>query len=127
MRQAIEDEGGRLLEVLTCFHSPQAGCSCRKPAPGLLQEAAARHGIDARRSILVGDHANDLEAARLAGIRSIIVLSGRTVGQQIPLPSGCIGVYRDLLSVAHWLIDDSHLVSDEACGTPPALTQYAVE
>jgi len=38
-----------------CYHAPDEGCGCRKPAPGLLLRAAAELGLDVSRSFLVGD------------------------------------------------------------------------
>jgi D-glycero-D-manno-heptose 1,7-bisphosphate phosphatase len=62
---------------LVCPHCPEDRCWCRKPAPGMLLEAAAVHGIDLRRSCLVGDARTDLTAARRAGVgRAVLVATG---------------------------------------------------
>lgn len=50
--------------VLTCFHTDAEGCDCRKPRPGMLQEAARRFGIDLGSSFLVGDRWRDIEAGQ---------------------------------------------------------------
>ena len=46
-------------------------CSCRKPGPGLLLEAAAEHHVDLRRSFMVGDSMRDIEAGRAAGMLTV--------------------------------------------------------
>lgn len=51
-------------------------CSCRKPLPGMLQQAAADHAIDLSRSWMVGDKLADIEAGLSAGSKSILVLTG---------------------------------------------------
>jgi D-glycero-D-manno-heptose 1,7-bisphosphate phosphatase len=69
--------GARLDASYICPHTADDRCACRKPRPGLLEEAAASLGVDRGRSLLVGDALSDLEAARAFGIPSLLVLSGR--------------------------------------------------
>jgi D-glycero-D-manno-heptose 1,7-bisphosphate phosphatase len=77
MVAAIRQGGGDVDAVLHCPHHPAAGCDCRKPQPGMLRRAADRLALDLSRSVLVGDHLTDVQAARAAGCRSILVLTGR--------------------------------------------------
>jgi D-glycero-D-manno-heptose 1,7-bisphosphate phosphatase len=77
MVAAIRQGGGDVDAVLHCPHHPAAGCECRKPQPGMLRRAADRLALDLSRSVLVGDHLTDVQAARAAGCRSILVLTGR--------------------------------------------------
>jgi len=60
-----------LDEILTCYDDGDT--PRRKPNPGMLLEAAARHGIDPKRSYLVGDRWKDIEAGRRAGCRTILI------------------------------------------------------
>jgi D-glycero-D-manno-heptose 1,7-bisphosphate phosphatase len=64
-------EGVTFDGVYYCFHGPNEGCACRKPAPGMLLSAAAELGIDLARSIMIGDKASDVEAGAAAGCASI--------------------------------------------------------
>lgn len=50
-----------------CPHAPDAGCPCRKPAPGLLLDATRDLGLDLARSIMIGDKPSDVAAGRAAG------------------------------------------------------------
>ena len=50
-----------------CPHTPDAGCPCRKPAPGLFVDAARELGLDLASSIMLGDKASDIAAGRAAG------------------------------------------------------------
>jgi D-glycero-D-manno-heptose 1,7-bisphosphate phosphatase len=69
--------GGELLSVHVCFHGPDDGCACRKPAPGLLLEAARKNGFDLARTALVGDDVRDLEAAHRAGALAVLLRTGK--------------------------------------------------
>ena len=53
-----------LDDFLVCYHEDRDECSCRKPKPGLLLEAAARHGIELKDSYLIGDRWRDVDAGR---------------------------------------------------------------
>lgn len=50
-----------------CFHTDADGCDCRKPKPGLILMAAARHGIDLPDSVMIGDRWRDVLAGQAAG------------------------------------------------------------
>jgi len=64
---------GPLGPWLVCPHGPDDGCDCRKPRPGLVLEAAATLGVDPRRCAVIGDIGADVEAARAAGARGVLV------------------------------------------------------
>lgn len=59
-----------------CPHRPEDGCSCRKPAPGMLIQAAAELGVDLARSVIIGDKFSDLVAGKVVGCRGVLVLTG---------------------------------------------------
>jgi D-glycero-D-manno-heptose 1,7-bisphosphate phosphatase len=64
--------------VLTCFHDDADACRCRKPAPGLLLEAAQELRIDLDSSFMVGDRWRDMEAGRRAGCTTFFIDWGYT-------------------------------------------------
>jgi histidinol-phosphate phosphatase family protein len=64
-----------------CPHGPDAGCACRKPAPGMLLDAARELGVDLTRSVMIGDRASDLEAGRAAGCPTTILITDTTWSQ----------------------------------------------
>jgi histidinol-phosphate phosphatase family protein len=66
-----------------CPHGPEDGCACRKPAPGLVLEAARRLGVDPAACVVIGDIGADVEAARAAGARGILVPTPRTLPAEI--------------------------------------------
>jgi D-glycero-D-manno-heptose 1,7-bisphosphate phosphatase len=65
-----------LDDVLVCPHDDSDGCACRKPKPGLLFEAAARHGIAMEGSYMIGDRWRDIDAGAAAGCRTILIDAG---------------------------------------------------
>jgi D-glycero-D-manno-heptose 1,7-bisphosphate phosphatase len=71
--------GSRLAGFYYCPHAPAdsgVGCECRKPEPGLVERALRDHGADPRRSWMVGDILDDIEAGRRAGCRTVLVDNG---------------------------------------------------
>jgi len=60
--------------VFYCPHAPGAHCDCRKPAPGLILDAALELDIDLSVSVMIGDRASDIEAGRAAGLAHLIRL-----------------------------------------------------
>lgn len=70
--------GGAWLDALFyCPHAPEVGCRCRKPATGLLEEAARRFLWDHTASWLVGDKLVDIELALAARLRPVLVKTGQ--------------------------------------------------
>jgi histidinol phosphatase-like enzyme len=65
------------------MHAPDAGCACRKPAPGLIEDAARALGVRPKDCIVIGDIASDLAAAEAAGARAILVANARTRAEEI--------------------------------------------
>ena len=62
-----------LTAVYTCYHDNADDCACRKPRPGMLRRAAEEHGIDLRRSFMVGDRWGDVAAGAAAGCRTFLI------------------------------------------------------
>lgn len=62
-----------LDDIRTCFHGDDDKCDCRKPKPGMILAAARDHGIDCRRSYVVGDRWRDIAAGKAAGCTTIFI------------------------------------------------------
>lgn len=77
MLAAVAEAGGRITRIYHCPHDKSEGCSCRKPEPGMLLQAAAEHNIDLTRSFMVGDAWTDVGAAVAAAVQPILLLTGR--------------------------------------------------
>ena len=84
--------GVRITDVYVCPHRRIDGCSCIKPKPYFLQEAAARHQIDLGESFVIGDHPHDVLLARNACATGIYVLTGHGAKHLRELPAGTVVV-----------------------------------
>jgi len=81
MQDLLAQAGAHVDAIYTCLHGPEAGCSCRKPQPGLLLQAAQDLNLDLSRSYLVGDRYKDIDTAANAGAQGILVLTGYGLGE----------------------------------------------
>lgn len=84
----LKNDSARLDAIYYCVHHPSVGdppyrldCDCRKPKPGLIQQAAKDFEIDMAASWVAGDRYSDVELAHNAGLRSAFVLSGYGRGE----------------------------------------------
>jgi len=76
MEEVFGAAGVRFEGIAYCPHMPDAGCACRKPGTRFLADAAARYGIDLRRSFVVGDQTTDVEMGARNGCTTILVRTG---------------------------------------------------
>jgi heptosyltransferase-2 len=113
--QLLREDGGDTDAFYYCPHHPEEGrfpykrtCLCRKPDPGLIQQAAFEQRVDLTRSYVVGDQVTDLVLARRLGLPSVLVLTG--FGREA---LGCLQeagghgpdyVAPDLLAAAEWML-----------------------
>jgi heptosyltransferase II len=65
------------MDFYYCPHLPDDHCGCRKPQPGMLIRARAEHGIDLKKSFVIGDKDVDIKLARFVGAKSIHVKTGQ--------------------------------------------------
>jgi len=81
-RAAVEEINQCLLnklpieDILVCYHDEKDSCSCRKPKPGLILDAAAIYDIDLKNSYMVGDRWKDIAAGKNAGCKTIFINYG---------------------------------------------------
>jgi D-glycero-D-manno-heptose 1,7-bisphosphate phosphatase len=90
-----------LDEVRACFHDNDDGCRCRKPAPGMLLDAARDRGIDLSKAFIVGDREKDIQAGRRAGCRTILL--------RRPYNDGCDADHyaESLMEAADWILESA--------------------
>jgi histidinol-phosphate phosphatase family protein len=87
VNERIEELLGPFDWWAVCTHHPEEACACRKPAPGLVSEAARALGADPARCVLIGDIGSDVEAARAVGARAILVPNHRTRREEVAAAS----------------------------------------
>lgn len=72
MTTTFNEAGIDFIETYYCpHHDAISQCLCRKPQPGMIEKAIARHRIDPSQSVMIGDKWRDVEAAEAAGVRGI--------------------------------------------------------
>jgi D-glycero-D-manno-heptose 1,7-bisphosphate phosphatase len=76
LRSQLADAGIELAGVYVCPHTPDEGCSCRKPEPGLAQRAAAEFYFDPSAAFVIGDKRCDIELGRRLGSTTFLVRTG---------------------------------------------------
>jgi D-glycero-D-manno-heptose 1,7-bisphosphate phosphatase len=82
MRKTLYEQGVKIDDVLHCPHTLEDECSCRKPHPGLVNNAAVKHKIDLANSLLVGDKESDILTAKHAHLKaSVLVRSGHKIDE----------------------------------------------
>lgn len=127
LTEKLEAESGvALAGVYVCPHAPDSSglvsCLCRKPAPGLLHQAAIANRYDLSRSWMIGDILDDIEAGRRAACRTILLdVGNETIWRLSPLR---VPHYRcaTLLEAAKVIVAES--VADEAL---PSVSAFPVE
>lgn len=83
-----------------CVHGDADGCACRKPAPGLVRQAAAALGVDPRHCVVIGDTGADVAAAEAAGARGILVPTARTRPEEVRAARHVAANLRDAVKLA---------------------------
>ena len=100
VNRKVEELLGPLGPWAVCPHGVDDGCACRKPAAGLVLQAAEALGVDPRRVAVVGDIGADIEAARAAGARGVLVPNVATRPEEVaaaPEVAGDLAAAVDLL------------------------------
>lgn len=102
LRKARGDIDG----VFYCIHKPEDNCSCRKPKPGLFERVRQERGVEYRSAFYIGDSMRDVKAAQAAGLRSILVLSGKEkLKNRDNWDAQPDFVFRNLLEAARFVVE----------------------
>ena len=74
--QMLVQQGIKIQGVFVCPHAPDEGCQCRKPRPGLLEQAASELAFRPSDCFLIGDKISDLECGKSFGAATVLVRTG---------------------------------------------------
>lgn len=100
--------GTAITEYFYCPHLATDECDCRKPKPGLIEQAWARYGFDPAATFMIGDSYTDLDAATAAGCPSIFVRSGNDAARydagELPNPAPA-HVANSLVEAVAWILE----------------------
>ena len=107
LEELLASRGAVIDAIYYCPHEKNVGCTCRKPAPGMLLKAAREHGLDLGESWVVGDSTSDLQAGKSAGCKTALVTTSQPseVGAGIiPAPLHADLVAASLLEVVQQIL-----------------------
>jgi len=108
LKTGVAEAGGRITDIYFCPHTPDAGCDCRKPLPGMIAQALAAHNTDSSQSLMVGDSAKDIECGLAAGCaKNLLVATGNGEDALKALArKGIVPDFygKDLYDAALWII-----------------------
>ncbi len=103
MQRLLVTRGASVDGIFYCPHGPEANCVCRKPKPGLLFQIARQFDIDLSQTPLVGDDISDIQAAKMANAKPVLVRTGKGEYVMQNFPEALdVPVYDDL---AHFVRD----------------------
>jgi len=107
MSDRLAQAGATIDAIYYCPHETESPCSCRKPAPGMLLEAARSYGLDLAASWMIGDSDIDILAGKNAGCKTVRLSAERATGRG-PDPSCGFRERADI--VAPSLLDAIHQI-----------------
>jgi histidinol-phosphate phosphatase family protein len=111
INELLCDDNVSLDGFFYCPHARESTCSCRKPRPGMLLQAAALLNIDLVQSWMIGDILHDVEAGNRAGCRSLLINNGHETEWEITPAREPTIIARDLLEAAQLIIKSQHHAS----------------
>ncbi len=103
----LESEGGKIADIFFCPHHPNDNCFCRKPQPGLFFQIREKYSVDLSQVFFVGDSISDIQAAKKAGCKPLLVLTGNgpktlaTFAQAVHIP-----FFKDLTGVVEFVLHE---------------------
>lgn len=115
MVRQLREKGAFLDGIYYCPHHPVEGnppyvqeCNCRKPATGLLEQAALDLNLDLSSSYMVGDHFSDVECGKRIGAKTILLLTGhgrQALARQAEWPMQPDFIASDLYEAVLWILE----------------------
>ena len=106
----------RIDRYYFCPHHPDATlemyrhtCRCRKPGPGMIEQACREMGLDPQRSVMVGDRWVDVACGQAAGTRSVLVRSGHGGHEETHAPeeARADAILNNLMEAVGWILRSS--------------------
>ena len=119
--QWLQERGVEIAAVFCCPHGREDNCTCLKPKPHFLRQAARCHGLDLDRSFVIGDHPHDVELARNAGATGVYVLAGHGLRHRGELRGDDV-VTDNIVAAADWILSSLTATAPRA----PANRQQAM-
>jgi D-glycero-D-manno-heptose 1,7-bisphosphate phosphatase len=113
----LVSSGGGIDRYYYCPHFPksrieryQQACNCRKPAPGMIEQACREMDLDPARSVMVGDRWTDVACGRAAGTRTVLLRADDGVSEAYADPPDGVradAILTNLMEAAGWILRSS--------------------
>jgi D-glycero-D-manno-heptose 1,7-bisphosphate phosphatase len=116
----LAQSGARIDRYYYCPHHPDArlpeyrqACRCRKPGPGMIEQATSELGLDPSQSFMVGDRLIDVACGHAAGVRSLLVRSGHSAhgGEAPPGLREPDAILNNVMEAVGWILRSSSPLS----------------
>ena len=89
-----------IRKIYVCPHDDCAACTCRKPAPGMILQAAQEWNVDLKLSYMIGDREVDMQAGKAAGCKTVLISADYNQQVRADFVAG------DLAGAARWIHED---------------------
>ena len=83
MLKELDADGVKIRKVYYCIHQDSDNCDCRKPKTGMFRQAEDELKIKRQGAYFIGDGKTDVDAGKSAGLKTVLVLSGKTTAEDI--------------------------------------------
>ena len=105
MLREIEGAGAKIKKVYYCLHQDSDNCDCRKPKAGMFRLAEKELGIKSAGSYFIGDGRTDVDAGKEMGLKTALVLSGKTPLEDVAgWGSKPDYIFKDLLESVNFIL-----------------------
>lgn len=103
MHTELKKVYGHVDAIFFCPHHPDDNCNCRKPKPGLFLQIQKKYPNDFSNAVMIGDSLRDVEAARAANCKVVLVRTGNGAATLTKNPKLNVPVFADLATVVEHL------------------------
>lgn len=105
LTELLAAEGATVDGIYVCPHGPEDDCACRKPLPGMAEQAMAEHGFDGKLSTVIGDKEVDVELGQAIGATTFLVRTGH--GEKYGATSKADHVVADLPAAVAVILENN--------------------
>ncbi len=111
IQETLAKQGALIDKTYYCPHHIEGTikeykkeCHCRKPNPGMIEEAAGEFGIDLKNSFVIGDKSSDIEAGHRAGCKTILLAGEDPLNNEKEITLMPDYIAADLYEAVKWLV-----------------------
>ncbi len=107
----LAEDGVTIDGIYFCPHGPDENCACRKPLPGMIEQAARELDFDPAKAFMIGDKGIDIELGRGVGATTVLVRTGYGAETEREHRADPDFIADDLPAAARWIIASAEAAS----------------